>query len=227
MFNTNYTLLKFYFFSIFLLIFQTHSFATENHNFTLFGIKLGSNLSTVPNIKFINECNEIIPNKDICEFKIVYKAYFSPKNKSEIIDVYQVEFSPVSKKILEINGETKKFPTIDKCMEFNSDVIKVVSERLLNDNKGLGAHKDIYPLNAKFVLKEKDKEGRNISIKLYTGCFPDNLKKPQGPYKSTLYFRFDNDYFYLIQKPEMDNLIAPKKNEKEKKSRESGKFKNL
>ena len=223
MFNKNYIFpLKFYFFSIFLLIFQTHSFATENHNFTLFDVKLGSNLSTVPNIKFKNECNELNPNKDICEFKIVHRANFSPKNKSEFIDEYEVKFSPVSKKILRIGGYTKKFPTVDKCMEFNSNVIKVVSERFLNDNKGLGAHKDIYQYDARFFLKEK-----NILINLKSGCWPDNLQKPLGPYKSMLHLGFGSDYHNSVFDPEMDNLIASKKNEKQKKSIESGKFKNF
>lgn len=227
MFNKNYIYpLKLYFFSIFLLIFQTHSFATENHNFTLFDIKLGSNLSTVPNIKFMDECKKLIPDKDICELKIVYEAYFSPKKKSEIIDVYEVLFTPVSKKILRILGRTKNFPTFDKCMEFNSDVIKVVSERLLNDNKGL-AYKDIYQYSARFDLKEKYKQGNNnIIIKLHSTCWPDNLKKPLGPNKSTLSLGFDS-VEYPIFRPEMDNLIASKKEEIRKKSLESGKFKNF
>ena len=55
--NYKFFSLKFYLFPIFLLIFQTHTFATENHNFTLFDLKLGSNISTVPNLKFIDECN--------------------------------------------------------------------------------------------------------------------------------------------------------------------------
>lgn len=222
MFNKNYIfLLKFYFFSIFLLIFKTYSFATENHNFTLFEVKLGSNLSTVPNIKFLDPCEGIIVNKDVCEFKIVSGANFSPKNKAELIDSYVVSFSPVSKKILGITGWTKKFPTRDKCYEFNTNAIKVISERLLNNNKGLGAHKDIYQYDAKFYLKEK-----NIPIKLKSECWPVDMKKIQGPYISYLSLAFDEDY----QKPflsEIDNLIASKKNEKQKKSIESGKFKNM
>ena len=223
MFNKNYIfLLKFYFFSIFLLIFKTNSFATENHNFTLFEIKLGSNLSTVPNIKFLDPCKEILVDKDMCEFKIVYRANFSPKNKAELIDEYAVLFSPVSKKILDITGTTKKFPNTDKCAEFNINAIKVISERLLNNNKGLGAHKEIYPRDAKFFLKEK-----NILIKLKSSCILVDVRKPQGPSIGSLSLAFDDNYIKPILIPEIDNLIASKKNEKQKKSIESGKFKNM
>ena len=79
--NYKFFSLKFYLFPIFLLIFQTHTFATENHNFTLFDIKLGSNISTIPNLKFIDECKKKIYSRNICENKIVYQASFSPKKK--------------------------------------------------------------------------------------------------------------------------------------------------
>ena len=231
MFNKNYIFpLKFYFFSIFLLIFQTHSFATENHNFTLFDIKLGGNISTVPNPKFIDECKVKFVNKKNCENKIVYRANFTPKNKYESIVEYKVLFSPISKKILTISGYTKKFGTSNECNNFFRPVAKIVNERLVNDNQKIIISKYIYDSGGEFRLNQvysidSQVAKQHVKINFKAECWPIDLKKPFGAAEGILSLSFDDFYFAKFSQPEFDNFILQKQNEMDNKNK--GKLRNF
>ena len=213
MFYKNYKFfsLKFYLFPIFLLIFQTHSFATENHNFTLFDIKLGSNISTVPNLKFIDECKKGKYSRIICENKIVYEANFSLKKKYDPIDEYKVEFSPISKKIYRISGFTKNFRNLKECDDFARNVKKVVGERLVNENQKIIVQKvDSYSW---FLLNQRDSDGRYL-FRIYLDSFCT-----EAPY-GVLSLGFDNDYKNNFVEPEFQNIVNQKQNQKDKKNTE-------
>jgi hypothetical protein len=217
--NYKFFSLKFYLFPIFLLIFQTHTFATENHNFTLFDIKLGSNISTIPNLKFIDECKKKIYSRNICENKIVYQASFSPKKKYDSIDEYLVNFSPISKKIYHISGNTKKFRTYNECSDFNRNVKTVVGERLVNENQKIIVQKaDSYSW---FKLNQRFSGGRDLlTINLELGCWPDNPKKPLEANYGYLSLGFSDDYKNNFVEPEFQNIVNQKQNQKDKKNTE-------
>jgi hypothetical protein len=217
--NYKFFSLKFYLFPIFLLIFQTHTFATENHNFTLFDIKLGSNISTIPNLKFIDECKKKIYSRNICENKIVYQASFSPKKKYDSIDEYLVNFSPISKKIYHISGNTKKFRTYNECSDFNRNVKKVVGERLVNENQKIIVQKaDSYSW---FKLNQRFSGGRDLlTINLELGCWSDNPKKPLEANYGYLSLGFSDDYKNNFVEPEFQNIVNQKQNQKDMKNTE-------
>lgn len=221
MFYKNYKIssLKFYFFPIFLLIFQTQTFAFENHNFTLFEIKLGSNISTVPNPKFIDECKYKFYSKSYCENKIVYEANFSPKKKYDSIKEYKVQFSPISKKIYRISGGTKKFRTLNECLDFDRNVKKVVGERLVNENQKIIVQKaDSYIW---FKLNQRFSGGVDLlTIDLEYICWPDNFQKPLGAHYGVLSLGFSKDYNKNFVTPEFDNIINQKQNQKDNKTKE-------
>lgn len=227
--NYKFSSLKFYFFSIFLLIFQTQTFAFENHNFTLFDIKLGSNISTIPNPKFIDGCKEDkyaynkgklflhLRSRSICENKIVWEANFFPKKKFDSIEEYKVQFSPISKKIYRISGDTKKFRTYNECSDFERNVIKVVGERLVNENQKIIVQRDSYSV---FKLNQKFSNGDLLTILLGFDCYPDNPKKPEEANYGHLYLWFSDSYKNNFVLPEFDNIINQKQNQKDKKNTE-------
>ena len=221
MFNKNYIFsLKFYFFSIFLLFFQTQTFAFVNHNFTLFNLKLGSNISTIPNLKFIDECKKgQFHLRDVCANKIVYEANFSPTQKYDSINEYLVKFSPISKKIYHIEGTTKKFRTNNECYDFGRNVKKVVGERLVNENQKIIMQKtDSYSW---FKLNQKFSGGSDLlTIDLKYTCWFDNPKKPLEASYGYLSLGFSNDYQNVFVQPEFADIMNQKQNQKDKKNTE-------
>ena len=224
MFNKNYIFpLKFYFFSIFLLLFQTHSFATENHNFTLFDVKLGSNISTVPNLKFIDPCKRD-KSSFYCENNIVYEAYFTPKNKYDSITQYQVIFSPISKKIIFISGYTKKFSTIGECFIFIRSASKIISQRLINDNKKIIIYNTDYEFRINQVYKYNNST-ENVKFDLTTKCLLMDSKNLKGAAEGDLTLEFDDFYRSVFFYPEMNNVVRQKQNEKDNKNK--GKLRNF
>jgi hypothetical protein len=227
--NYKFFSLKFYLFPIFLLIFQTHTFATENHNFTLFDIKLGSNISTIPNLKFIDECKKKIYSRSICENKIVYQANFTPKNKYDSIVEYQVLFSPISKKIYSISGYPKKFGTMNQCYDFFRPVAKIVNERLVNDNQKIIISKHIYDSGGEFRLNQEYSGSNvykeNVKILFKAQCWPIDFKKPFGAGEGLLSISFDDFYYAKFIRPEFDNFVLQKQNEMDNKNK--GKLRNF
>jgi hypothetical protein len=223
--NYKFFSLKFYLFPIFLLIFQTHTFATENHNFTLFDIKLDGSISTVPNPKFIDECKVKFVNEKDCKNKLVYRANFTPKNKYDSIVEYQVLFSPISKKIYSISGYSKKFGTMNQCYDFFRPVAKIVNERLVNDNKKIIISNSGNEFTLNQMYSGSNSLKQNVRILFRADCWAVDFKKPFGAGEGVLSISFDDFYYAKFIRPEFDNFALQKQNEMDNKNK--GKLRNF
>jgi len=199
---------------------------------TLFGVKLGSDISTLSNIKFITEDRNP---------EIIRKASFTPKLKNELIGNYYVYFYPLSKKINRIEGESKQTFTNplygDGCdkLELKS-AYNYLQQKLIKESQGV--RKDYYVSGFDLVIYFYDRSDTNPLSSLKKEQAVKNFEKLELNYRCVTKFPISSPLkgvgiiklssFDVFQEGKEEDIIrANKTKQKEKDLKESGKFKNF
>ena len=189
------------------------------HLFTLFGVKLGSDISTVPNIKFITEVRQP---------EIIRKASFTPKLKNELIGNYYVYFYPLSKTIHRVEGESKQtFPLFDengcKKLELYS-AYNYLHQKIIKESQGVIKGYSVRGFD--FDIDKKKQAVKNFKeIHLNYRCDP--VTPISSPLKAAGIISLSSDFNPFKEGQEEDIIKANKTKQKEKDLKESGNFKNF
>jgi len=211
--------------SIFFIFSLQNKSYSQNTNsiedlFTLFGVKLGSDISTLPNIKFITEDREP---------EIIRKASFTPKLKNELIGNYYVYFYPLSKTIHRIEGESKQTFTNplygDGCdkLELKS-AYNYLQQKIIKESQGV--IKDYYVSGLDLKIDFKKEAVKNFE-KLHLNYRCDTKFPISSPLKGVGIISLSSGFNFIQEGREKDIIKANKAKQKEKDLKESGKFKNF
>lgn len=157
------------------------------HNFVLFGVKIGEQISNVKTDK-----KEFTKDSDRPEFKKGSHVLFTPATKNDLFDLYVLSYGPISKKIHRVSGKLKKeYKTKADCEKDFKDIFKFVVEKNYNENKlaiskadettGKGNYIGVDGYEMQYILKEKmqgyyERSTGNIEIWLNAYCikYADN-----------------------------------------------------
>ena len=160
------------------------------HNFVLFGVKIGEQIS---NVKTDNKV--FTKDSDRPYFKVGAHVLFTPATKNDLFEQYVLSYGPISKKIFKVSGKLKKeYKTKADCEKDFKDIFKFVAEKNYDENE-LAIHKAAettgqgnylitdgyeirYELKEKMLMSAYDtSQGtRNIEIWLNARCikYADN-----------------------------------------------------
>ena len=101
------------------------------HNFVLFGVKIGEQIS---NVKTDNKV--FTKDSDRPYFKVGAHVLFTPATKNDLFEQYVLSYGPISKKIYKVSGKLKKeYKTKADCEKDFKDIFKFVAEKNLDENK--------------------------------------------------------------------------------------------
>lgn len=160
------------------------------HNFVLFGVKIGEQIS---NVKTDNKV--FTKDSDNPYFRVGAHVLFTPATKNDLFEQYVLSYGPISKKIFKVSGKLKKeYKTKADCEKDFKDIFKFVAEKNLDENKlairnaaettGQGNYVSVQGYQMRYILKEqmlkstydKTQGTTNIEIWLDARCikYADN-----------------------------------------------------
>jgi hypothetical protein len=205
------------------------------HNFVLFGVKIGEQIS---NVKTDNKV--FTKDSDNPYFRVGAHVLFTPTTKNDLFEQYVLSYGPISKKIFKISGKLKKeYKTNTDCEKDFKDIFKFVAEKNLNENSsairraeettGQGNYLRVQGYQMIYILKEqmlkttydKSQGTTNIEIWLDARCikYADN--------KFVGWMELRNIYLENDALVELVDLKQQKEKKDFEQKKDSGKLKGL
>jgi|LakMenE18May11ns_1017448.scaffolds.fasta_scaffold9889233_2 hypothetical protein len=205
------------------------------HNFVLFGVKIGEQIS---NVKTDNKV--FTKDSDNPYFKVGAHVIFTPTTKNDLFEQYVLSYGPISKKIFKISGKLKKeYKTNTDCEKDFKDIFKFVAEKNLNENNsvirraeettGQGNYLRVQGYQMIYILKEqmlkstydKSQGTTNIEIRLDARCikYADN--------KFVGWMELSNTWALNDAITELADLKQQKEKKDFEQKKDSGKLKGL
>ena len=127
------------------------------HNFVLFGVKIGEQIS---NVKTDNKV--FTKNSDNPYFRVGAHVLFTPTTKNDLFEQYVLSYGPISKKIFKVSGKLKKeYKTKADCDKDFKDIFKFVAEK--NYDEIISSSKKFSQLNLTCQNKENICQNQNES----------------------------------------------------------------
>jgi len=205
------------------------------HNFVLFGVKIGEQLS---NVKTDNKV--FTKDSDNPYFKVGSHVLFTPTTKNDLFEQYVLSYGPISKKIFKISGKLKKeYKSKADCEKDFKDIFKFVAEKNSNENNsairkaeettGQGNYLSVQGYQMIYILKEqmlkstydKTQGTTNIEIRLDARCikYADN--------KFVGWMELSNTWAQNDALVELVDLKQQKEKKDFEQKKDSGKLKGL